>query len=514
MYRMAIAITVVWAIAGSSPAIAQNIALTVRTESGLVSGNGNEIRAFRGIPYAAAPIGDLRWRAPRPAPAWQGVRDGSTFGPDCVQPSYYPELRGTGQSEDCLTLNVWTPAKQTREALPVMVWIYGGGFISGSGSHPSYEGMSLAGHGVVLVTLNYRMGLFGFMAHPALTAESPSNASGNYGLMDQVAALQWVKRNVVAFGGDPNRVTVFGQSAGAMSIEALMTSPLADGLFQQAVLESVGAMRPMSNLNEAEAFGLQIGEKIEDLRAMTSNALVQRLKELLKPERDVTARRILGTIVDGYVIPRADYVAFSNGEFRAIPLIVGSNANEGAALAGNISIDTQAAYKNYLARNFPNAADKAEVVYPVESDGDVRRQIDLLFGDTQFNYGTRDLLRFATARQPKTYRYLFTRGRNGTTAEPTHGDELQYVFGTLDAEHKGKRKPFNDGDIFVSAQMQNAWVNFAKTGDPNGGDLPKWPPYEAKSEPYLNFGTKIVVGSGSRAEQLDFIAAYYASLRH
>jgi para-nitrobenzyl esterase len=313
------AIASVWTLLATSPAIAQNDPRVVRTKNGFVSGTGGDVRVFRGIPYALAPTGDLRWHAPQPALKWKDVRDGSAFAPDCIQPPYYPELRRDGQSEDCLTLNVWTPAKKANEPLPVMVGIYGGGFINGSGSHPSYDGTPFAIRGVVLVTLNYRMELFGFMAHPALTAESPNKASGNYGLMDQVAALQWVKRNIAAFGGDPNRVTVFGQSAGAMSIESLMTSPMARGLFQQAILQSVGAMRPMSNLSEAESFGLQVGEKIDDLRAMTSGALVQRLKELSKPERDVTTKRQMDTIVDGYVIPSADYTSFPkspSGDFR------------------------------------------------------------------------------------------------------------------------------------------------------------------------------------------------------
>ena len=230
---------------------------TVRTEGGLVAGTGagSGVSAYRGIPYAAAPVGALRWRAPQPAAPWPGVKPGDKFGADCMQPAEYPELRGADMSEDCLNLNVWSPAQRTTSKLPVMVWIYGGGFTYGSGSHPSYDGEALARRGVVVVTLNYRVGLFGFMAHPQLTAESPTHSSGNYGLLDQIAALQWVQRNIAAFGGDPAHVTVFGQSAGAHAISTLLTSPLSDGLFQQAIMQSVGVMRPVATLSQAEAYG-------------------------------------------------------------------------------------------------------------------------------------------------------------------------------------------------------------------------------------------------------------------
>lgn len=485
----------------------------VRTASGMISGFGSSIRSFLGIPYATAPVGELRWRPPQPVPSWQGVREATSFGPDCFQPPYYPELRGKGQSEDCLSLNVWSPTKSNRQPLPVMVWIHGGGFTNGAGSHPSYDGTSLAEQGVVVVTLNYRLGLFGFMAHPDLTRESADRTSGNYGLMDQIEALRWVKRNIAAFGGDADRVTVFGQSAGAMSIEALMTSPLAKGLFQQAILQSVGAMRPISRLDQAEAVGLKVGKSLIDLRAMAPEILLQKQKQLLSSERDVAMLRPLGIVVDGHVIPEPDYVAFARGDFMGIPLIVGSNFNEGAAFTKSLVMKTTSDYKGYLSRNFPDALGAAEAAYPVQTDADVSRELELLVGDAQFNYGTLELLRYVSLHQRKVFRYLFTLGRNDTRSEPTHGDELQYVFGTLRAEHKGSFREFSANDARVSSEMRSAWTNFAKFGDPNGEGKLSWQAYDPGTQPYLEFGTETKLQHGKSTNGLEFIASYYQNLR-
>ena len=481
----------------------------VKTKTGFISGTGTTVRAFRGIPYAAAPVGELRWKPPQAPASWQGVRDGANFGPECMQPKEYPELRGSGMSEDCLSVNVWTPAGRSDARLPVMVWIYGGGFTYGSGSHPSYDGEALARRGVVVVTLNYRVGLFGFMAHPDLTAESSRHASGNYALMDQTAALGWVQRNIGAFGGDPARVTVFGQSAGALAITSLMTSPGAKGLFQQAIVQSVGVMRPMSTLKEAEAFGSRVGPRISDLRKLDATALVQRLRELTTGERDMTSVRPLGVIVDGDVIPRDDRRAFANGQYADMPMIVGSNLNEGGGAVRNYPIHSTAEFRDYVARNFKGSEARALAAYPVQSDADVGQQLAHLYSDTQFNFGTREMLRLVATRQPKTYRYLFTQRRNGAASAPIHGDELQYVFDNLDALHRGRVRPSDAADAKVATAMADAWVRFAKTGDPNGGDLPRWPAYESSHEPYLAFGAPLGNANGNRTAQLDMIREYY-----
>jgi carboxylesterase type B len=477
----------------------------VQTTGGPLRGEEASTRVFRGIPYAAPPVGPLRWQPPQPAAAWQGTRDATAFGPDCPQPDYYPELRGKGQDEDCLTLNVWTPARQADAALPVMVWIYGGGFTTGGGSHPTYDGAEFARRGVVLVTLNYRLGLLGFMAHPGLTAESPDHASGNYGVMDQIAALQWVRRNIAAFGGDPNRVTVFGQSAGAMTIEAMLVSPLAKGLFHQAILQSVGAMRPLSTLAQAESAGLEIDPDLAALRRLPAAELTARLSRGGTETREVTAPRPLAVIVDGHVMPRTDREAFATGQYARIPLIVGSNRDEGGGMARNAPVRTQRDLQDYLRRNFGAAPEAALAAYPAGSDAAVKPALARLFGDTEFNYGTRSLLRAVSREQPQAWRYLFTRPRNNAADAPIHGAELQYVFGTLPGQHRGQKRPFDATDQAVSQAMTDAWVRFASTGNPNGGTLPAWAPYQSERDNYLEFGTTIATGETGAAPSLDFL---------
>lgn len=482
----------------------------VATDRGLVSGTGTTVRSFKGIPYAKAPVGALRWRAPQPAEAWSGVRDGSRFGADCMQPAEYPELRGAGMSEDCLTVNVWTPAQTTAERLPVMVWIYGGGFTYGSGSHPSYDGEALARRGIVVVTLNYRMGLFGFMAHPQLSAESTTRSSGNYALQDQIAALQWVQRNIGAFGGDAGRVTVAGQSAGALCISALMTSDRAKGLFQQAILQSVGVMRPMASLKEAEQFGAKAGEDIGQLRKMNAAGLVNRLKEIGPRGFNVTDTRAIGVIVDGDLIRKDDGKAIAQGEYARMPMIVGSNANEGGGTARHHAVKTAAQFRHYLAQNFKGADAAAASAYQVQSDADVQQTLADLVSDTQYLYGTREMLGVAARREPRIYRYVFAQHRNGAAAAPIHGDELQYPFDNLAALHRGRLRPSDAVDARTATEMANAWARFVKSSDPNGGSLPSWPRYTPERGEYLEFGKELRAGAFGPSPRLDFIRDFYA----
>jgi para-nitrobenzyl esterase len=481
----------------------------VPTEGGLVAGDGRDVRAFRGIPYAQAPVGQLRWRAPQPAAAWTGVRDGTRFGADCMQPNEYPELRGTGMSEDCLSINVWTPARTNRERLPVMVWVYGGGFTYGSGSHPSYDGEALARRGIVVVTFNYRMGLFGYLAHPQLSAESPTRSSGSYALLDQLAALRWVQRNIGAFGGDASRVTVAGQSAGAMSISAMLISGRADGLFQQAILQSVGAMRPMSDLRSAEAFGQTVGTDLAQLRATPAADLVQRLKDVTPPGREVTSARGIGIIVDGDVVPRDDRAAYAQGHYLRVPMIVGTVANEGGGIARGLGVKTVAELQGYVARNFPGHEARAQAAYSAASNAEVMGVLSDLASDTQFLFGTRELLRVATTREPRLWRYVFTQRRNGEAAPPIHGAELQYPFDNLQAPHRGRPRPFDATDAALARQMADTWARFVKTGDPNGGVLPTWPRTGPDAERFLELGTPTRAASLGPAPRLDFIRDYY-----
>lgn len=512
--RSIIACLLLAALAGcASTSAVRSLDEPIATDKGLVSGTGTAVQSFKGIPYAKAPVGPLRWRAPQAPEAWTGVRDGSRFGPDCMQPAEYPELRGAGMSEDCLSVNVWTPARTTAERLPVMVWIYGGGFTYGSGSHPTYDGEALARRGIVVVTLNYRTGLFGFMAHPQLTAESPDRSSGNYALMDQIAALQWVQRNIGAFGGDPSRVTVAGQSAGAMAISGLMTSDKARGLYQQAILQSVGVMRPMATLQQAEAFGLKAGTDIAALRRMDAAALVQRLKDITPPGREVTDPRNLGVIVDGSVIRQDDWDAYRRGDYARLPMIVGSVANEGGGMARSHPVKTADQFQVYLARNFKGSESRAVQAYPVRADSDVQPALAHLLSDTEFLYGTREMLRVATSREPRIYRYVFSQQRNGAAAAPIHGDELQYPFDNLSALHRGRLRPSDATDGKVAREMADAWARFVKTGNPNGGALPTWPRYEPGTEQYLEFGKETRPGAIGPQPSLDMIRDYYAGQR-
>lgn len=496
------------AACASAPA-ERSLSEPVATEGGLVSGDGQDVRAFRGIPFAAAPVGPMRWRPPEPAPAWTGVRDGSKFGPDCMQPPEYPELRGSGMSEDCLSINVWTPARTNRQRLPVMVWVYGGGFTYGSGSHPSYDGEALARRGIVVVTFNYRMGLFGYLAHPQLSAESPTRSSGNYALMDQLAALRWVQRNIGAFGGDAARVTVAGQSAGAMSISAMLISGRADGLFQQAILQSVGVMRPMSDLASAEAFGKAVGPDIARLRATPAADLVQRLKEVTPPGREVTSARGIGVIVDGDVVPRDDRVAYAQGLYLKVPMIVGTVANEGGGVARTLGVKTTADLRGYIARNFPGNEARAQAAYEAASDADVMRVLSDLVSDTQYQYGTREMLRMAAPREPRLWRYVFSQRRNGEIATPIHGAELQYPFDNLRAPHRGRPRPFDATDANLARQMADTWARFVTSGDPNDGDLPTWPRYATDAESYLELGTPLRTGKLGAEPRLDLIRDHY-----
>jgi para-nitrobenzyl esterase len=333
-----------------------------RTASGLLDGRMEEgVRVFKGIPFAAPPVGALRWQAPRTVKAWKGVRQADGFGPRCMQRALFSDMvfRSGGVSEDCLYLNVWTPAKKAGEKLPVLVYFYGGGLVAGDGSEPRYDGASMARQGIVTLTVNYRLGVFGFLAHPGLTAESPRRASGNYGFMDQAAALQWVLRNIKAFGGDPHRVTIAGESAGSFSVSVQTASPLARNLVAGAIGESGATMglAPLPNLAEAQVAGQRFAQQIgaptlKQLRAIPAPAL---LEATARPD---TAR--FGVIVDGYVLPRAPAAIYASGQQARVPLLAGWNSAEarahdvlGAAPA------TEESFRAALRRLYGDKADAA-----------------------------------------------------------------------------------------------------------------------------------------------------------
>ena len=470
---------------------------TIATTGGSLTGrNGGDVRSYLGIPYAASCAGERRWRAPGDAPAWTGTREAVAFGPDPIQPqSPDPHRRSPGISEDCLTVNVWTPAASAAQPFPVMVWFEGGSFMTVSGASARIDGAALARRGVIVVTVNYRVNIFGFLAHPLLTAESEHGTSSNYGLMDQIAALRWVRANIAAFGGDAKRVTVFGVSAGSASISLLLTSPLAVGLFDQAILHSPGAFRPLCSLADAEAAGSVVDGP---LSAMSAEKLMQYIPRIVPKVRGLTTPRILRPIHDGYVLPRQEAEAYDDGAFMHVPLMVGSTANEGGWAVGDLPITTVAEYRTYMQQNFGAATDEALGLYPVAHDGEVKGRLAEVFGDTQFTYGARSVAQASSRYQPKTFRYLF---RQGTAA---HADDTPYVFGNL-----------GDGatadDRHVSELQMTAWTRFAATGDPNGDGVPRWPRYDAGTDAYLEIGARPQLQDHWRSEHLDFIDRYLRS---
>jgi carboxylesterase type B len=476
----------------------------VRIASGEISGTGTDVRVYRGIPYAAPPVGPLRWKPPQPVVPWSGVHDGSKFGFDPIQLNE-PSERGSqapGISEDCLTLNVWAPANAPAAGAPVLVWIDGGGFTADSGAKTRTDGERFARLGAVLITVNYRVGVFGFLAHPALTAESPHHASGNYGFMDAVAALQWVRDNIAAFGGDPKRITVFGESAGGAVVASLLISPLAKGTYDRVILQSPGSFRPLSPLADAETAGLVVGSDLAAMRAMTAAELLPYNAKINPAVRGLTIPRPLRPIIDGWSIDRDEVDAFRSGAFAYAPAIIGSNAYEGGWFTKNIPVKTTGKLRDYVADNFPGMVDEAWTHYGSDTDSGVERAAGLAFGDAQFTYGARSLAQEIAKRQPKTYRFLFTHVGAHTSDPPVHTDDIIYVFGNGTFEARDRR---------VSDAMMHAWVNFAATGDPNGPGVPAWAPYDPNRDNYLAFGGDLAEESGWRTAALDFIERFYAA---
>ena len=487
----------------------------VRVEQGQLSGAAGkspDVRVYRGIPFAAPPVGDLRWKPPQPASHWQGVRPASEFGNACWQTPYPPafaiyQTELPPLSEDCLYLNVWTSAKSAADRMPVMVWIHGGGFTRGAGSLPTYDGENLARRGVVVVTINYRLGIFGFFAHPELTAESPHHASGNYGLMDQIAALAWVKKNIAAFGGDPNRVTIFGESAGSWAVNALMASPLARGLFVGAIGESGGTMGRMVPLAEAEKNGEKLASGLgatdgglKTLRATSAEALLK-----------AGAAETVPTIVDGWVLPQEVYTIFAEGKQNDVPLIVGNNADEGTVLAPQGASMNAALFTAQAKQRFGGLAAPFLAAYPAGSDPEAVASFYAAFRDDIFGWQMRTWaqMQTRTGHHP-VYRYYFSHwppGPQSARLRAFHASEIPYVFGNFTWPF-----PWNDADRSLSEVMMSYWTNFAKTGDPNGREPIQWPVYDSGKDNLLEFGDRVSVRTNVNQRGLDFFDQYHKSL--
>jgi para-nitrobenzyl esterase len=467
----------------ASPAFAAKIA--IRIEQGVLDGETeDDVQVFKDIPFAAPPVGELRWRAPQQAPAWTDARDATEFGPICAQnervTAFMPKLP---QSEDCLTLNVWSPNTTSAAKLPVMVWIYGGGFLNGGSAAPIYDGTDLAKHGVVMVSFNYRLGEFGFFAHPAVLGESRDAASGNFGLLDQIAALKWVQKNIAAFGGDPSNVTIFGESAGGVSVNDLIASPMARGLFAKAISESGLGLNEVPTLAEAQRnsvdFATQMGVAGSDAAAL-ANLRALKVEDILKNQGTLATEGHVAPFVDGKVIPSDISVLFAKGEIARVPYIAGSNSNE-ASLAPALGADPE---KGLAV--FGDALPKVREIY--EADGpltnaEFAREV---FGDGLFTSAAQALAGFVakTGEPARVYHFAYVADHyKGKMVGVSHGGEIAYVFGLRGLGFIANFA--SDKDRSVVAQTQAYWTNFARTGDPNGPGLPAWPSFSQASRQTL-----------------------------
>ena len=472
----------------------------VHTANGVLEGTVSsdaKIHIFKGIPYAAPPVGERRWKAPEPPANWTGVRPAKEFGARCMQGPIFADMifRDKGPSEDCLNLNVWSPASSAEARLPVMVWIYGGGFAAGAASEPRQDGENLAKKGVVVVNLNYRLNIFGFFALPALAAESGHSAAGNYGLLDQVAALQWVKKNIAAFGGDPHNVTIFGESAGSFSVSALMASPLSKGLFKNAIGESgafFGSTLEAKSLEATEQAdvkfaGTSLGtDSLETLRAKPAGEILQ---AALKARNDTR----FAPDIDGYFLPESVQSVFAAGKQSDVPLLAGWNSDEGVFPAAfKDSPPTAKSFTQWAHQQFGANAAEFLKAYPAHTDEQARQSAHFLAGAQFTGYPTWKWIEMQrqTGKAP-VYRYLFEDQIPPATGEAKsrgayHSAEIEFVFDVL----AFKDLPWRPEDRTLADQISSYWTNFAKTGDPNGAGLPKWPPFNTDDRfqvMHLNF---------------------------
>jgi para-nitrobenzyl esterase len=477
------------------PGAAANTGPVVAVTGGQVLGASLEKggAVFKGIPFAQPPVGALRWRAPMPVTPWMGVRDATAFGNPCMQGPQFIRPPGVVAKEDCLYLNIWTPEWPSRSKKPVMVWIHGGGNYFGSGSTPTYDSDSLARHGVVLVTLNYRLGNLGFFSHPALTRESPHHASGNQGILDQIAALKWVRDNIARFGGDPGNVTIFGESAGSLDVSVLMTTPLSRGLFKRVIGESgsVVGIGDALTLEEAEKngaaaaarWGLAAAVSAKDMRGVPADDILKADPNFAQSHPD------LGITVDGYVFPRSPAAVFASGKEHRVGLLHGNNSRE--RIPGTNPPDD---LKKAIVDSYGPFTDRGWALYSVAAtDPSYGTPADQWADDTSFRCSAVAQLAWHAAAGNRTFEYEFTRvpaGREAVGA--THASELAYVFGTLDrggfvAVVGPQPSGFSETDRQVSTVLQQYWTNFAKTGNPNGGQLAQWPKFDAASRAYIQF---------------------------
>jgi para-nitrobenzyl esterase len=481
--------------------------IPITIEGGSVQGIlENGLTVYKGIPFAAPPVGNLRWRAPQPVIKWNGVKQADKFAPGPVQGGNPP----SGKSEDCLYLNVWTPAKSSTDKIPVLVWIYGGGFNAGATSEANYNGEKLAKKGVVLVSIAYRVGQLGFLAHPELSAESPNHVSGNYGLLDMIAGLQWIQKNIAAFGGDPKKVTIFGESAGGIAVSMLCASPLVKGLFHGAISESGGSFGPprpttfpgenLKKLRDAESAG----------EAYVKNAGYSSISELRKLDADKlpAVRGLAWPIIDGWVIPDDQYKLYEAKKYTDVPILVGYNSDEGASFSPP---KTPEEYTTGVKNRYGQFADNLIKAYPVSVSSVPKTARDLA-RDAAFGWHTWSWARLqANTGKSKVFYYYFDQHPNYAEGSDRfgygspHGQEVAYVFGQLNSSNPQLTK----SDFEISDVMGTYWTNFAKYGHPNGNGVIEWPAFSDANPAVMYFNQTPHTGPVPSEESLKVLDAYF-----
>ncbi|WP_156680793.1 carboxylesterase/lipase family protein [Sphingomonas profundi] len=471
----------------------------VETDQGRVVGASAapECWAYLGIPYAAPPVGPGRWRPPAPAAAWTGIRDATAFGPDPIQPPGLRRSRAPAMDEDCLYLNVWTPKERRTGGWPVLVWSCGGAFTFGSGAFAEEDPARLAARGAVVVSFNVRLGVFGFLAHPALSAEAAHGTSGNYGLMDQGAAFGWVRRNVAGFGGDPDRITFFGESAGATMGALLLASPQVARPYERAILMSPGSFSALLPREEAERHGAGLGATAAEIRAIPAEALAERARGLAPVSPSLWLARPLRPIADGWFLPAG--TRFAAGRFAAVPAIIGTNEDEGHFFGPRMAIRTVAEYEAFVAAIFGRNAGAALACYPVANDAEVPAMFAALYGDRGFTYPV-DALARAFAAEAPVFRYVYAYRHGRSDRPPTHSEQTGVLLDTLPHERPE--------DATMADLMARYWLAFAAGGDPNAPGLPYWPRYATGAEDHLRLDAPPSRGSAWRAEAVRFIATH------
>ncbi len=525
----------------------------VKTEGGMLQGTVEDgLSVYRGVPYAAPPVGDLRWKAPQPAATWQGVRVADQYGAPCIQSNRALENQPIKHSEDCLYLNVWTPAKGPTDRLPVMYWIHGGGFTAGATLERLYHGEQLAKKGVVVVTVGYRLGVFGFLTHPGLTAETRQHVSGNYGMLDQIAGLQWVQRNIAGFGGDPKKVTIFGESAGGAAVSILAGSPLAKGLFRGVICQSGGffapavrgAEGPMSGrlLADAErtgeAWAASLGAPtVSEMRRIPAEKLLAAATPAPRgstpgrgeatpgrgevtpppPSRAATPsagpRAVTSPVVDGYVIAGDQYKSYEAGRYNDTPILVGYNSDEGATIGAPQSVDS---YVAGVRQRYGPSAERLLALYP-SGEGKVAKTARDLSRDVSFGWATWTWVRLQTrTSKSKAFLYYFDQHPDYPPDSPRYGwgaphaAECPFVFQHLDLPN---RPPASAEDQALSETIVTYWTNFAKHGDPNGPGLPAWQPFSEAKPQMMYFAHTAHMGPMEKEDGLKELDAYFAWVR-